>query len=259
MQSNEKLPPFVPVRTIVDTGHGSTPERLTTVAVSLYNYESHIGECLDSVASQTRHGLDLIVVDDCSKDGSLSVAERWFASHGGRFHRARLVQTVQNSGLAAARNTAFAAVATPYVFVLDADNAIFPPCIERLEAALEDSEATFAYSYIQKFGTVSAVLNIGSWNADRLRLSNYIDAMVLMRREAWRVAGGYRKMRVTGWEDYQHWLDLSIRGGRGIQVHEFLCRYRVHGESMLHQITMKPENYEVVLDEIRGSNAEFFA
>lgn len=247
------------VKTLVEFRAPAADRVLTTVTVSLYNYEDYISECLDSVAEQTCRDLELIVVDDCSKDGSLERARAWLSAHPDRFVRARLLQMESNSGLAAARNAAFSAAETPFVFVLDADNKLLPPCLERLEAALSGSEAAFAYSYIRKFGNTSAILNVGAWSPERLRLSNYIDAMVLMRRDAWEKSGGYRKMRVTGWEDYQKWLDLSIRGGRGILVPEILCCYRVHGESMLHQVTMKPENHEVVQKEIREMNPEFFA
>lgn len=245
-------------KTLFDHQTPSEQAASTTVAVSLYNYGNYIEECLESVAAQTLTALELVVVDDCSKDDSLERARSWMEAHADRFVRIRLLQTDQNSGLAAARNTAFAEITTPFVFILDADNALFPPCIERLEEALSRSEASFAYSYVQKFGSVSAILNIGTWNAKRLRQSNYIDAMTLMRREVWESVGGYRKMKVTGWEDYQVWLDLSIRGGRGILVPEILCRYRVHGASMLHQITMKPKNYEVIQKEVQEMNPEFF-
>lgn len=247
------------VKTLLEFRAPIVEQVLTTVTVSLYNYEGFITECLDSVAAQTRRDLELIVVDDCSADGSVDRAKAWFSAHPGRFARARLMQMESNSGLAAARNTAFAAAETPFVFVLDADNTLLPPCIERLERALSDSEAAFAYSYVRKFGSTSAILNIGAWSPGRLRLSNYIDAMVLMRRAAWEMVGGYRKMRVTGWEDYQKWIDLSIRGGRGVLVPQILCCYRVHGESMLHQITMKPQNHEVVKSEVQDTNPEFFA
>ena len=55
-----------------------------TVAVSLYNYDSYIGECLDSVAKQTHEPLELVVVDDASGDGSIDAVADWLDRQGAR-------------------------------------------------------------------------------------------------------------------------------------------------------------------------------
>src|SRR4051812_39382486 len=101
-----------------------------TVIVSLFNYSKYIVECLDSVAAQTFAALDLVIVDDCSTDNSVAIAQAWCERHADRFNRCQLLQHKQNRGLPHARNAAFTAAATPYVFVLDADNIIYPRCIE---------------------------------------------------------------------------------------------------------------------------------
>ena len=102
-----------------------------TVCISLYNYENHIVETLESVSAQTHSVIDLVVVEDCSPDGSLEVALRWLQEHSLRFNAIRLLQHTENRGLSAARNTAIAASVTPYVFILAADHLLFPRCIAR--------------------------------------------------------------------------------------------------------------------------------
>lgn len=214
---------------------GTIPK--VTVAVSLYNYKSFIRECLDSTAAQTLRKLDLIVIDDASNDGSLETARRWMKHRGARFSSARLLRHNRNLGLSFARNTAFERARTESVFVLDADNAIFPECLDRMLTALAASSASFAYSYLRKFGESDGLMNTRSWSAEEFKNGNYIDAMALVRRSVWKRLGGYRVTHPPGWEDFDFWLKLARSGGWGLLVPEILGSYRVHLTSMLHTKT----------------------
>jgi glycosyltransferase involved in cell wall biosynthesis len=209
------------------------------VAVSLYNYRDFIVQALESARAQTEENLDLIVVDDGSKDDSLLVAKRWFQERAGsRFRHALLLKHKRNRGLPHARNTALSAIEAPYVFILDADNELYPVCITRLADALDRSDAAFAFSYREMFGDETGVANLWPWDRARLKQGNTIDAMVLMRRAVWLAAGGYATdMPVTGWEDFEMWHQVDRQRSWGLMVPEILCRYRVHGTSMLRTVT----------------------
>ena len=216
---------------------GETPA--VTVAISLYNYERFVTSCLESVMVQTLTDIDLIVVDDCSKDDGATVVKDWLATHGDRFNNYRLIVHTRNMGLSAARNTGFEYARSKYVFVLDADNLIYARCLASLASALDNCDASFGYSYQEKFGDVSCLQNVTPWNANSLQKGNTVDAMVLMQRNAWERAGGYSEnetMRL-GWEDFEMWFKIARIGGWGILVREILGRYRVHGQSMLRTTT----------------------
>lgn len=228
-----------------------------TVAVSLYNYQDYVVACLESVKSQTVDVLDLVVVDDCSTDSGGETVVKWLSENGGRFGRAKVVRHAHNSGLAAARNTAFAHAQTEQVFVLDADNLLYPRCLEQLSRALKHCDASFAYSYYEKFGAATGLLNLRPWNSDGLRHGNTIDAMVLLRRSVWESVGGYsRSMPVMGWEDFDLWFKIAQKKGWGVQVPEILGRYCVHEDSMLLKVT-NPRAHEL-WDYLRSTHTEFF-
>lgn len=232
---------------IMDNAHaievvcrGGQPEQsaTATVIVSLYDYEHHIVECLESVRTQALADLDLVVVDDCSSDLSLKVVREWLGQHGGRFARYLLLQHKTNGGLARARNTAFAHSRTEYVFVLDADNLLYPRCVEALVAALDNCAASFAYCIHEKFGEVHGISNFEPWTPSALRTGNMVDAMVLLRKSVWEKVGGYStSMPVMGWEDFDLWFKVARAGGWGILVPEILAKYRAHGGSMLNCVT----------------------
>ncbi len=227
---------------------GNPPD--VTVIISLYNYQQYIEECLESVKRQTLKPIDLIVVDDCSKDNSIAIVKRWMQQNHSRFQLCCLYRHKQNKGLAQTRNSAFAQARTPYVFVLDADNSLYPRCLERHLAVLSGSDAAFAYSYLEVFGAVRGLQNTIRWNKETLQYGNTVDAMVLMRKNAWQQAGGYSVMEVMGWEDYDLWFKIARNGGWGILVPEILARYRVHSKSMLRTITNPKSDRlrEILLD-----------
>lgn len=215
---------------------GPAPAGCVTVAVSLYNYAAFVLEALDSVRAQSHAALDLIVVDDASTDEGPEMVARWLAAHHGRFRSVRLLRHPRNRGLSAARNTAFAAARTEAVFVLDADNLLYPSAIAKLSPLLDRSGAAVAYSQLAFFGRESGLGYAAEWDRDLFRQGNYVDAMALVRRSAWAQVGGYAPLDL-GWEDYDLWLSFIEQGLAGVFLPEILCRYRVHGQSMLRTVT----------------------
>lgn len=238
-----------PVDAYVQKGSRSAA---VTVCITLYNYASFVVEALNSVRNQTVEQLDLVVVDDCSSDNSASVTKRWLEVNAHRFNNVLLLQQAENKGLAAARNLGFERAETPYVFNLEADNILYPRCVERLLASIEASDAAFAYCLIEKFGDETGLLGTETWSKKRLSKGNYIDAMALIRKESWAVASGYTRMSVPGWEDFELWCKFIEHGFFGVHVPEILCRYRVHGSSMLATTTNKNRQLAMLREEMQA-------
>lgn len=204
-----------------------------TVIIPNYNYEKFIVEALNSIKSQTIKYLDLVIVDDYSNDDSINIIKRWINYNFKRFNNILILKHKKNYGVTYTRNTAFENVNTELVFMLDPDNILYPDCIEILLNALRNSDASFSYPLIQKFGVDDNVLNAHKWDVNQLLKDNYIDNMVLIRKSIWNQVGGYSNdMPVFGWEDYDLWLKIAINGGWGLQVTKILAKYRTHMKSL---------------------------
>jgi hypothetical protein len=211
-------------------------EAEVTIVIPLHNYADYVIEALESVAAQSLPVLDLVVVDDASTDDSLAMVTEWCERHNARFNRLVVLAHTRNAGLAGARNSGFAAAETRFVLPLDADNRLRPDCGTRLLAALDGSEAAFAYPAIRHFGDETDVIGLEPFSALRLLQGNYIDAMALVAKWAWAGAGGYTHISY-GWEDFDFWARLVELGQFGVSVPEVLADYRVHRASMLHTTT----------------------
>ncbi|MCR5220504.1 MAG: glycosyltransferase family 2 protein [bacterium] len=246
-------------------GNGKSAE--VAVLVSLHNYAGYIGEALDSVAAQTLKAMELIVCDDCSTDEGPDITIRWMKAHAGRFSRLLLVRNAANRGRAATRDTSLALAEAPYTFILDADNFIFPRCLERLRVLLEEAseEVTFAYSQSLVFDDVNRsscrLENLPDWDPLCIWSGNYI-AMALHRTSALRSIGGYTvepPFDHGGWEDYKLLIHYALRGWRGVKVSQPLMAYRIHEGSVGH-IFRGEKNaafYQALWDkfpELYGSN-----
>jgi GT2 family glycosyltransferase len=240
LRSPRREPPPLVERVAETRAWGSRRDAQVTSITALYNYADLIGEALDSLAANDCADVEAVIVDDGSSDGSAAAVREWMADH--EDVATLLVRHPINRGLGAARNTATDFARGRYCFVLDADNILYPRCLERLVAALEeDPEATFAYPILEAFGMVDSYVEVGGsplvsyfgWEPRRLRFANYIDALSMIRTERLRELGGYTTdRRLHGWEDYDLWCRIVEHGGGGRQVPEILARYRVSPTSM---------------------------
>jgi glycosyltransferase involved in cell wall biosynthesis len=226
----------IAMRTVLESSSAPRNGVGVSVIVTLYNYAAYIERALNSVFGQTHSNLELIVVNDCSRDHSESKTRAWMEGHAHRFTSVKLLSNVANYGLSVSRNVAFEKATNDFVFVLDADNEIYPRAVERLLSACLNAKADAAYSQLEFFGDQSDIGYAYCWDPERLAHGNYIDAMALIRKDAWAAVGGYA-VQDYGWEDYDLWCKFVEAKFFAVFVPQILCRYRVHRASMLRTET----------------------
>lgn len=108
-----------------------------TVAIAAYNAAPFLAASLASALGQTLADIEVIVVDDCSSDDTVRVAQA-IANDDGRL---RVVQLATNGGPAAARNAALELARGDWFAVLDSDDLYASDRLESLVAAAEANEA----------------------------------------------------------------------------------------------------------------------
>ena len=111
-----------------------------SIIIPVYNVAEYIAECIQSVMRQTYKGaIECILVDDCSPDDSIAIAERLIKEYSGSISF-RILHHDRNRGLSAARNTGLDASTGDYVYFLDSDDYITDDCIALLSAPLQESD-----------------------------------------------------------------------------------------------------------------------
>lgn len=100
---------------------------LVSVLVPAYNVEKYLPQCLDSIVNQTYQHLQVVVVDDGSKDNTLSIAQEYAAKYSfvEVYHQ-------ENAGVATARNNLLSHVKGDYVLFVDSDDWIEQDMVEFL-------------------------------------------------------------------------------------------------------------------------------
>ncbi|WP_233443851.1 glycosyltransferase [Halalkalibacterium halodurans] len=101
-------------------------EPKVTVIIPAYNSEDGIATSIESILQQTWTNIEILVVDDCSTDGTTALIKRYAASDD----RVKYLKTEINSGAYVARNIALQQAAGEFVTINDADDWSHPAKIE---------------------------------------------------------------------------------------------------------------------------------
>jgi len=101
-----------------------------SVLIPVYNVEAYLAQCVDSVLAQADDGVEVVLYDDCSTDGSRALMQALSERHPGRL---RLLDDDRNRGLSAARNRLLEASAGAWIWFLDSDDFLLPGAIAGLK------------------------------------------------------------------------------------------------------------------------------
>jgi len=149
----------------------NTPSaELVSVVIPCYNAASFIGATLDSVLAQTYRQLEVIVVDDCSKDASVEIIRRYVGADS----RVTLIQMERNAGAPAGpRNRGVRAARGDWIAFLDADDLWHSRKLEHQMAAIKATGARMCSTSMKDLlpGQAVAFSEPGDPDISRITLS----------------------------------------------------------------------------------------
>lgn len=224
--------------------------------VPIYNAGMALDRTMESLVAQTRGDWTAILVDDGSTDDSRARADDWAV----RDPRVRVIGR-ENGGASAARNTALAALDTPYVVFVDADDWIAPNHLETLvpiaEAAGADALSFCSYVRVSADGVplppdFCAALERDAFAVLAERCEPAIHCVVV-RRETVLTLGGFDEDLRTC-EDWDLWQRIARAGIRFVGVQEPLAFYRMRDGSLSTRYEQVEVDASVVF--ARGATAD---
>ena len=239
---------------------------LVSVIIPAYNAEIFIEKTLLSVLSQTYDNIEVVVVDDGSRDRTAEIVKS-FAQQDRRI----IFLQQSNAGVAAARNLAIEKSSGEYIAPIDADDIWYPQNLEKQVQCMLNSESSVGLVYSWSLDIDREDLLTGGFYNSTIEGEVYQPLIYkyfignasssLIRRVCLEKVGGYncqlKAEKAQGCEDW----DLYLRIAEYYQfkvVPEFLVGYRQITSSMSANCAEMAKSHALIMADIRQRHPEIF-
>jgi len=186
----------------------TAPDPLVSVLMTVYNREEYMADAIESALASTYMYFELIIVDDCSTDGSLEIAKRYAATDT----RIRIYVNEKNLGDYPNRNKAAGYAQGKYIKYLDADDMLYYYGLEVMVNFTERfPNAGFGLgAYPDNDRPFPILLSPREIYLESFGKSNHFDRAPgsgLIKTEVFQAIGGFSGKRMIG--DYEFWFKIS--------------------------------------------------
>ena len=220
---------------------------LVSIVMPNYNSERFLPQTIESVLNQTYTNWELLIVDDCSTDGSVALIK----GYAEKDERVKLFQNEINRGAAYARNFALQKAKGKWIAFLDSDDLWMREKLEKQISFMEENGYDFTYTDYDRIDEEGQPLNERITGPKvitkgKIFRYNYIGCLVAMYNA--------KKMGIiqvedelkNGRNDYALWL----KAGRITPCYllpEVLASYRIRKKSLSHGSFKKLLKYQYQL------------
>ena len=208
---------------------------LVSVILPVFNGETYLAEAIESILTQTLSDLELIVIDDCSVDGTAAIIR----DYANRDERVRLVRHDHNQGMPSARNSGIAVSRGEFIATMDCDDVSLPQRLEKQAAFLEaNPDIGVVGIFVQNVAEDLSVRQIQSFPQQHAFMVMYwilggttlYGGVYMARRSALLAVGGYNESYKLA-EDTELFSRLCLET-RVANLPEALYLYRHHDQQV---------------------------
>lgn len=203
---------------------------LVSIIMPAYNAEKYISESIESVLAQTYKNWELIIIDDCSKDGTINIIRQYQMFD----NRIRVISLKCNAGVANARNIGMELAKGRYIAFLDSDDLWLDIKLEEQIKFMQQKQIYFSFSKYRRFtdekkGKVVDVLTCV--NYQKALYGNPIGCLTVCLDRRFIKEFRFSKQRH---EDYIAWLNiLKSNNIYAYGIPKVLALYRVGNSNSL--------------------------
>jgi len=219
----------------------SIDDPLVSVVVPSYNHEAYIEECLLSIINQTYKSIEVIVIDDGSKDHSCEILDRMQKQYG------FVLVFQENQGVSKTLNKAIRRYAHgKYINCLASDDFMMLDKIEKQVRFLEENpDVDLVFGKVYMVDEKSQIMKdrkifepfdepVKHIPFELLIENNRVPApSVMFRREIWEKCEGFNEDTVI--EDFDLWLKIAY-AGKMVYLNDYFACYRWHWQNVSTQV-----------------------
>lgn len=203
-------------------------QALVSVVLATYNGERFLPQQLDSILQQTYPNLEIVVVDDGSKDGTIALIQDYML----RYPNVRLIQNEKNLGVTKTFERGIQESRGAYIAFSDQDDLWLPEKLQVLTEAIGDYDAVYANSLLvdedgQSLGrSFTTIMNMATYrHGGSFLLSNSVPGHAILAKADF--LKGILPIPATVL--YDLWIGFCAGGNNGIAfVDKVLVHYRQH-------------------------------
>lgn len=163
-----------------------------SIIVPIYNAENYLSECIDSLLDQKGVDLDIVLVNDGSKDSSSVICEKYHKE----YNNIQYI-SIKNGGVSNARNIGIEMAIGDWICFVDADDHLLPNCIEKVLPHLEDNVSVLCCNYmmnniekdyketVKDISSQEAVTYLFDYMGNKDEISKYMTAQHMLFTPCW--------------------------------------------------------------------------
>jgi glycosyltransferase involved in cell wall biosynthesis len=215
---------------------------LISVITPCYNSAPFIAQTIESVLAQTYQNWEMIIIDDCSTDGSYETV----LEYAEKDRRIKVYRLEHNSGAAVCLNKAIELSQGQYIAFLDSDDLWFPQKLEKLLRFMQEHDCDFSFTEYEhidedskEIGCKSKVIKKLTYKKMLLHCFTGCLTVMYMQDISNKIYGPYLKNT----EDWALFLKILKCTRKALGYDECLAKYRIRKNSLSRNKFKKISSY----------------
>jgi glycosyltransferase involved in cell wall biosynthesis len=207
---------------------------IVSIILPVYNGQDYLSKSIESCLNQSYTNIELIIVNDCSTDNSLEIAQKYAQID----HRVKVINNKENKKLPASLNIGHREANGNFLTWTSHDNLYANDAINSMYNSIIDNNVDIVYSnyfLINSKGDIVGEQNLS--NFENIFFGNVIGACFLYKKDVFLRNTGYNENFFLI-EDYDFWL-RSTKHSTFFNLNAYLYFYRVHDNSLTNSIKKK--------------------
>lgn len=225
-----------------------------SVIISVYNRHEYLEEALESLMRQTLLPDEIIIVNDGSTRAETLECLNSIES---RFP-VRII-SIENSGLAAARNVGRSVAHSDILVFLDDDDIFGENYLQKTVGFLSSHDSyAVAYTEAELFGESNGAWLLPMYDARKIIIENMVYASAAVRATTFDEVGGYDEALRNGREDHDLWIRITATGAKFKRLSGCEFFYRQTLGSMNHSVGESAQSLAALYAHISRNSPEYY-